>query len=207
MRATARKLASGLSLENAAATQKDYVLVALLEAGGAEQFVDIEDIAVTAHRLAPSLFCWRRYPELPSAESTRLALRDAERLHGQLFVRSDGGRSRRFSGAGLAMATSAKTRLGIGGDETALRRPANRELHRLERHPAFKLWSEGGIATVGREDLADLLFCSPGSPSAVFADRLHAAGAAAGHWQRRELEAFLQDALAHLDEILSRRGE
>ena len=35
------------------------IRVALLEAGGADQFVDIEDIAVAAFRLAPHHFCWR----------------------------------------------------------------------------------------------------------------------------------------------------
>lgn len=192
--------------DKASPTQKDFVLVALLRAGGAEGFVDIEDIAVSAHRLAPAMFGWRRYPELPSAEATRIALRDAERTLGPLFLRGDAGRTRRFSAAGLKAAEAAQDRVGDGQEDGTLRRRPNRDLLRFEQHPAFRQWATSGISAVGRDDLADMLVCSPGSPAVVFQDRLNAAEAAAASWHRGELEAFLRDALSNLDSVLSRRG-
>lgn len=191
-------------------TQIDYALVALLEAGGADQFVDIEDIAVAAFRLAPHHFCWRKYPQYPSAEATRLALRDVEQRHGELLVRGPGGRTRRFNAEGLRRATEARAALiqppAARGRE-ALRRPATRDLSRMEGHPAVTKWRSRGIETVSRYDLADLLMCSPSAAPGVFKDRLSSATAAAAQWGRDDLGTFLSECIAHLIQIQENSGQ
>lgn len=182
------------------------MLVALLQAGGAEELIDIEDLAVAAYNLAPHLFRWRRYPEYPSAELTRMAIRHAETAAEQpLFVKGPGGRSRRFTAHGLTRAREAEVRLQIGvsdGSMVPLRRPASRDIARMEKHPALGRWRTEGIAKVTRYDLADLLLCAPSSFRGVFLDRLHASSAAAAHWERAELLEFLADAIANVDLIL-----
>ena len=187
-----------------AGTQVDFALIALLEAGGADQFVDIEDIAVAAFTLAPHLFCWRKYPQYPSAEATRQALRDVERRHGQLLVRGPGGRTRRFNAEGLRRATEARAalmQLPEGRGPEVLRRPATRDLSRMEGHPAVTKWRSRGIEAVNRYDLADLLMCSPSADLNVFKDRLSSATAAAAQWGRDDLGRFLSDCIAQLNQI------
>jgi hypothetical protein len=195
----------------ATGSQVDYVLVALLQAGGAEELVDLEDLAVAAYRLAPHLFRWRRYPEYPSAELTRMAIRHAEAADDQpLFVKGAGGRARRFTAHGLDRARDAYSRLFVGDvDNSAvpLRRPASRDIGRMEKHPALMKWRVGGIGKVSRYDLADLLLCAPSSVDRVFLDRLHAASAAAAQWDRAELRDFLEDAIANTNRILERRDD
>lgn len=187
-----------------AGTQIDFALIALLEAGGADQFVDIEDIAVAAFRLAPHHFCWRKYPQYPSAEATRQALRDVERRSGQLLVRGPGGRTRRFNAEGLRRATEARAalmQLPEGRGPEVLRRPATRDLSRMEGHPAVTKWRSRGIGAVNRYDLADLLMCSPSADLSVFKDRLSSATAAAAQWGRDDLGRFLSDCIAQLNHI------
>lgn len=191
-----------------AASQVEYVLLALLEAGGADRQVDIEDIAVAAFKLAPALFRWRNYAEYPSAEVTRMALVHAEEAVGHpLFIRGAGGRSRMLAAAGVARAQEAQLRLGSNRatPTDVTRRPPARDLGRMERHPAVTKWRLSGMSAVSRYDLADLLLCAPSSPLGVFRDRLIAATAVASRWDRDELLRFLNQASDELANIVARR--
>jgi hypothetical protein len=187
-----------------AGSQVDYVLLALLEAGGADRFVDIEEIAVHAYRLAPTLFRWRNYAEYPSAELTRMALRHAEGRNGSLFVTGNGGRARRLNAKGLHLAQEALKRVSGGEAEPKrVERPATRGLARMLNHPAFAKWQKGGIVSVTRYDLADMLQCTPSSPALVFRDRLELSQTMAEQWERSELSAFLADAKENLEATLA----
>jgi len=187
-------------------SQPDYVMLALLRIGGAEHFVDIEHLAVEAYRLAPTLFRWRHYPEFPSVEVVRTALRHArDRSEVQLYIAGDGGRSRMLTAAGLERARNFERSLQLSPttpEEGTLRRPVNRELLRMERHPGFAKWKSQGIGAVNRHDLADLLACSPSSGREVFIRRLERVRTIAVDWGRAELAAFLKACLEVVDRVL-----
>jgi len=58
--------------------RKPHVAVlALADLGGAERWVDTEDIAVRARELAPEAFSWRKYPDQIDLDGVRVALYDA----------------------------------------------------------------------------------------------------------------------------------
>jgi hypothetical protein len=190
-----------------AGSQVDYVLLAMLEAGGADRFVDIEEIAVHAHRLAPTLFRWRNYAEYPSAELTRMAIRHAEDRNGPLFVKGDGGRARRLNARGLHLAQTAAKRLnGSEVEQKRVERPATRGLVRMLAHPAFAKWQTGGVNSVTRYDLADMLQCGPSSPESVFRERAELSQTMSEQWERQELSSFLADILTNLGSILEGRA-
>jgi hypothetical protein len=58
-------------------SKQDVVVLALAQRGGAWDTVDTEDVAVSAHALAPALFCWRKYPGQIDLDAVRYTLRHA----------------------------------------------------------------------------------------------------------------------------------
>jgi hypothetical protein len=186
------------------ATLADYVLVALLQVGGAEKMVDLEHVAVAAHRLAPQMFRWRYY-DLPDVAKVRTAFKDGDRRASGL--RGDRGRARMLTAEGLERARLIEVRLAVETprDDGAMRRPINRELVNMERHPGFRKWQARGLQAIDRYDLADMLACAPGSARLVFGERLERARTLATDWDREELARFLKDCSVNLDKLLAVR--
>ena len=58
-------------------TNIDLVTLAVGRLGGASSPVDLEDVAIEAYELAPSRFCWKKYPEQIDIGAVRYALKDA----------------------------------------------------------------------------------------------------------------------------------
>jgi hypothetical protein len=189
-------------------TLADYVLLALLQVGGAEGMVDLEHVAVKAHRMMPNMFRWRYY-DYPDVAKVRTAFKDGDRRGSNpLVLKGDRGRARMLTAEGLQRARKLERRLtpADGRDDAALRRPINRDLVRMERHPGFLMWQHAGIKDVDRYDLADMLECAPGSPRAVFLDRVERARTLATEWDRDELAAFLMECGIGLDDLMKDRG-
>jgi len=154
------------------------------------------------------MFRWRHY-DFPDVAKVRTAFKDGERKRsGRLVLRGDRGRSRMLTAEGLERARSVEARLRLTGtkDDGALRRPINRELALMERHPGFLKWQGRGVGVVDRYDLADMLACAPGSPRSVFEDRIERARTLATVWGRDELAKFLRDCLANLTKLLASRS-
>ncbi len=71
------------------ATQMHIVVLAVQMLGGDSRSVDTEDIAMEAHKLAPDMFAWRKYPEQINLELIRVALSDAKKeKYGSLLTGS-----------------------------------------------------------------------------------------------------------------------
>ncbi len=170
--------------------------------------VDLEHVAVKAHRLAPQMFRWRYY-DLPDVAKVRTAFKDGDRrANGRLVLRGDQGRARMLTAEGLERARALETSLSTKPvkDDAAMRRPINRDLVQMERHPGFLNWQAAGMQAVDRYDLADMLACAPGSPRSVFLDRIARARTLATEWGREDLAQFLKDCAARLDELMKDRG-
>jgi len=170
--------------------------------------VDLEHVAVRAHELAPQMFRWRHY-DFPDVEKVRIAFKDGERrANGRLAIKGDKGRARMLTAEGLERARLLEKSLdrGASRDDAAMRRPINRDLVQMERHPGFLKWRSAGLSAVDRYDLADMLACAPGSPRSVFVDRIERARTMATEWGREELAHFLKGCADGLDELLKDRG-
>lgn len=181
----------------------DYALAALLRLGGDTGSVDLEDIAVEAYKLAPDMFRWRRH-DFPNLESVRVALKDANRQGAQLVLYDRQGR--KLTVDGVRRATAVLNRMNAGAEarrDDALRRQALAEVARMEGHPAFTRWRQGGMVAVDAVDLADLVRCAASTPVKQFVDRLRSNQTTAAHWQRDDLSRFLGEAADDLPRLIA----
>ena len=70
-------------------THTQVVALAVFELGGAEKYIDTEDVAIKANDLAPGRFCWQKYPDRINLEAVRKRLSDAKKAeHGSLVTGS-----------------------------------------------------------------------------------------------------------------------
>jgi hypothetical protein len=58
----------------------EIVVIAASAAGGAAEHVDTEDIAISASKIAPGRFSWKKYPEQIDIDAVRKRLWDARKL-------------------------------------------------------------------------------------------------------------------------------
>lgn len=182
----------------------DYALAALLRLGGDNAFVDLEDVAVQAYKLAPERFRLRRH-DYPNVELTRVVLSDANKRGQHLVVYDRTGRKLTVEGA--RRAADALNYIDAAGgsaprDDT-LRRQDLAEIARMEGHPAFERWRLAGMAAVDAVDLADLVRCAASTPVRLFVDRLRSNQAIAAQWHRDELALFLGEAADNLPRLIA----
>jgi len=68
----------GLSTPSVQHNNGDLLLWALYTVGGAERWVDVEEIYLAAFRLAPARLAWRTRPDLPNYKICARGLQDLE---------------------------------------------------------------------------------------------------------------------------------
>jgi hypothetical protein len=181
----------------------DYSLAALLRLGGDTAFIDLEDVAVEAHRLAPDRFRWRRH-DFPNLDLVRITLSDANKGSARMVLYDRSGRKLTVDGihrAELALRTiddGTATR-----EDDTLRRQSLSEIARMESHPAYERWQQGGMAAVDAVDLADLVRCAISTPIILFRDRLRGSQSEAAHWHRDSLARFLGEAADDLPRLIA----
>lgn len=131
-------------------THPQVVTLGVYRLGGADRFIDTEDVAQEVARLAPGRFSWRRYPDQINLELIRVYLSDAKKPGHGALLRGTGRRGWTLTTTGLAWARRAAGSLGA---ELLGRNPANaqggsvatarqdRELKRLQNTIAWDKWS------------------------------------------------------------------
>jgi hypothetical protein len=180
-------------------TNSDVFLWALYELGGADEFIDVEDVFFKAFELAPLRLSWRTRSELPDLKKCSKALRDAEGREPHLLVKK-GAEMRRLTVEGQKWIEDNFDRLAEAlGSDSLVRAPRTRVPARLVSQAlqsvVFTTWSETGAITNEKWRVAEMLRCSPDSSRAVFRDRLETLrGAAYSAGRLDALEFF--DALA-----------
>jgi hypothetical protein len=133
----------------------ELVVLALEDAGGATRVVDTEDVAVAAHKLAPSSFSWRKHPSQIDLDSVRISLTDARKeKYGELVIGSirEGWR---LTEAGTEWCLSlGDTLRKTGGAMNAARASTRSESKYLEKErvrllatPAYATWRGGSDAS------------------------------------------------------------
>jgi len=197
----------------------EVALAALLALGGAESYVDQENIAVFCYRLAPQQFAWQRYP-YPNLESARVALMHLQHPSKEPWVRRPKRLSRDWAltAAGVERAVkAAESLLGrrFENAEQAIvalkgveveglltrapqgeRRPGRKELTAVENHRVFVAWKSGtDLEEFERWELAEALGCLPDSPSWIWEERAERLGALSAQWGVPDVRQFVDAVL------------
>jgi hypothetical protein len=138
--------------ESAAPSKMDVIVLALDEAGGRDEPIDTEDVAIKAWQLAPKSFCWRKYESQVDISTVRLTLRHAAeskngaRVGGSMragwhltpaglrWLKTEGSKVRRL--LGVKLPTNR-------GERRAETRHQAIEVQRLTRSDAYRLWKAG----------------------------------------------------------------
>lgn len=182
-----------------AVINSDVFLWALYELGGADQFVDVEDVFMRAFELAPLRLSWRTRADVPDLKKCSKALRDAEGREPKLLVKQ-GPEMRRLTVEGQKWIEENFDRLAEALDEKRVvraphtRRPA-RVVGQALQSPVFTAWQETGQMADEKWRVAEMLRCSPDSSRSVWRDRLETLRASAHAADRLDTLGFL-DALA-----------
>lgn len=185
-------------------TNSEVFLWALYELGGADDFVDVEDVFIRAFELAPLRLSWRTRADLPDLKKCSKALRDAEGREPALLVKK-GAEMRRLTVEGQRWIEENFDRLAeaLGGDRP-VRAPHTRVPSRLVsqalQSPVFTTWVETGTVTDEKWRVAEMLRCSPDSSRSIFRDRLETLRGAA-------YSAGRLDALDFLDALATERAD
>lgn len=182
-------------------TNSDVFLWAIYELGGADEFVDVEDVFYRAFELAPLRLSWRTRPNVPDLKKCSKALRDAEGRTPRLLVKQ-GSERRRLTVEGQRWIEENFDRLANAlGGEARVRAPQSRAASRLVaqalQSKVFGEWKSEAVVTAERWRIAELLRCLPDSSRSVFRNRieeLRAAAYASGRTDALEFFDAITDA-------------
>jgi hypothetical protein len=199
-------------LADAAANDVSNVLLALAaldHLGGATKFVDIEDVAIEAFKVAPDRFGWRTKKEYPSWERVRTAFvhaNQSEQRRGAtaLVISDTEGSSWKLTADGVTFVrkNAAKTAAATGRKRSraGAASPSGRRTREIRRHSAFTRFLQGAsVSDIERYELAEVLVCPPDSSAALVMRKLDVARAAA-------LDVDDADVLRFLTEIAREVG-
>lgn len=73
--------------------------------GGSDRFIDLEDVAMKTHALAPGRFSWRKYPEQINLELVRVRLSEAKNPTHGAMLRGSGKKGWKLTAKGLECAS------------------------------------------------------------------------------------------------------
>jgi hypothetical protein len=199
-----------------AITNVDIAVFALARLGGASKKVHSEDIAATAHELAPARFSWQRpvYRDRgwPDKYIVKTALEDAKKAeYGKLVdgsyandVSKDGWRLT-AAGSQWIMANEQRIREGLSVAQPGIpNREAQRFCKKLKGELLFRKFSEdGNLDGATRYQFTDLLECSPDAPKQTMQMKFDRLQATAYVVQDETILAFLSACRSRFSEFLT----
>lgn len=179
-----------------AIANNDVILWALYELGGADQFVDVEDVFLKAFEIAPRRFCWRTRPDLVDYKKCSLALGELGRRIPRPLI-NQGEYMRMISIEGQQWIEENFERLAeeLGKDRdvrATRRRSTGRLLSQVVRSPVYIAWLSDGEMTAEKWKVAELLKCAPDNAKSVFQERVNTLKSAAYSAGQSEVLAFLE---------------
>ncbi|MHB8398675.1 MAG: hypothetical protein ACYDCI_07045 [Candidatus Limnocylindrales bacterium] len=142
----------------------DVVVVALANLGGAIKPVDIEDIAIEAHRLVPHRFGWRRHPEQVDIAGVRDGLSDARKPENGALVVGDRKQGWILSPVGVTLVEQVRSSIEAQPDGARIRIDApvrSAERLRVLRSRALRKVDEGHVDDVTAQEVRELLRIDP----------------------------------------------
>jgi hypothetical protein len=173
----------------------EVFLWALYTLGGETSYIDVEDVYVKCHELAPRRFSWRT-KELPDYKKCAKALRDAEAREPKLLVKTGDGLKRQLSAEGQRWIHDntdwLSSALAVGRTVPAPRqRPDSRALREVERHATFQRWLARPADRPEKWEVAELLRCATDSSIKVWRERVEVLRATAFAAENKAVLNFL----------------
>lgn len=163
----------------------DVVLLATYLVGGALRAVDTEDIAVAAHKIDPTRFGWRKYPDQIDMERVRVRLSQARGDDKLAGVHSKGWR---LTHAGTTyVRASLESRAKDGNEPLSAKKPSRRkvdrawiaaERKRLAATNAFKKFLVGDAGAITKMELREFFRVDEYMSSEVVREKLDRLSAA-----------------------------
>lgn len=157
----------------------DLIVWALYLAGGAGNWVDVEELYLKAFELAPGRLSWRTRQDIPDYKKCAKALQEIEDSNKTRYLPvfiKNGAYERRLAASGAKWCDLYRERLaalyGGGSVPASPRQVENRRTRELKTSALFEQWESGDFIAPSRIQVADLLECSPGSEKKVFDLRL-----------------------------------
>ena len=175
---------------------QDALVFALYLLGGADKDVDVEDMFLKCHELAPARLSWRTRPDLPDYKKVSKALQSVEAsTHVGLFHHTN-QYARRLTLDGNRWVETYMSILERVYSKAPVQASKNTNMHERKRHEiknsqVWVLFKESP-ANIGIEDFASVLQCSAASSQATWASRVHDVKRAADVLQDQELMQFAQ---------------
>ena len=175
---------------------QDALVFALYLLGGADKDVDVEDMFLKCHELAPARLSWRTRPDLPDYKKVSKALQSVEAsTHVGLFHHTN-QYARRLTLDGNRWVETYISILERVYSKAPVQASKNTNMHERKRHEiknsqVWVLFKESP-ANIGIEDFASVLQCSAASSQTTWASRVHDVKRAADVLQDRELMQFAQ---------------
>lgn len=175
---------------------QDALVFALYLLGGADKDVDVEDMFLKCHELAPARLSWRTRPDLPDYKKVSKALQSVEAsTHVGLFHHTN-QYARRLTLDGNRWVETYISILERVYSKTPVQASKNTNMHERKRHEiknsqVWVLFKESP-ANIGIEDFASVLQCSAASSQTTWASRVHDVKRAADVLQDQELMQFAQ---------------
>jgi hypothetical protein len=160
-------------------TNKDLVLFALYELGGAQKLVHTEDVAVQVFRypLGKQWYQWERYAEYPDKERVARELRRLKNAKGTAFVKGHvniGAKKDRLDGWMLTAAGVDRIRAiekqimaGLGKEEvTHCKYKLDKLIRRITTTSCYQIYLKDPTLSEAKDhDFTDMLYCLPDASS------------------------------------------
>ena len=175
---------------------QDALVFALYLLGGADKDVDVEDMFLKCHELAPARLSWRTRSDLPDYKKVSKALQSVEAsTHVGLFHHTN-QYARRLTLDGNRWVETYISILERVYSKAPVQASKNTNMHERKRHEiknsqVWVLFKESP-ANIGIEDFASVLQCSAASSQTTWASRVHDVKRAADVLQDQELMQFAQ---------------
>lgn len=175
---------------------QDAIVYALYLLGGSDKDVDVEDMFLKCHELAPARLSWRTRPDLPDYKKVSKALQSVEAsTHVGLFHHTN-QYARRLTLDGNRWVETYISILERVYSKAPVKASKNTNMHERKRHeiknsPVWVLFKESP-ANIGIEDFASVLQCSAASSQTTWASRVQDVKRAADVLQDQELMQFAQ---------------
>ena len=175
---------------------QDALVFALYLLGGADKDVDVEDMFLKCHELAPARLSWRTRPDLPDYKKVSKALQSVEAsTHVGLFHHTN-QYARRLTLDGNRWVETYISILERVYSKAPVQASKNTNMHERKRHEIknSQVWIlfKESPADIGIEDFASVLQCSAASSQTTWASRVHDVKRAADVLQDQELMQFAQ---------------
>ena len=175
---------------------QDALVYSLYLLGGADKDVDVEDMFLKCHELAPARLSWRTRPDLPDYKKVSKALQSVEATtHVGLFHHTN-QYARRLTLDGNRWVETYISILERVYSKAPVQASKNTNMHERKRQEIknSQVWIlfKESPAKIGIEDFASVLQCSAASSQTTWASRVHDVKRAADVLQDQDLMQFAQ---------------